>query len=58
MAKKKKLSRLTEALLEMATDQHCCGIMDDAGYRKIIIRHLGPQAPELAKLDQQKRLKA
>ena len=58
MAKKKKLSRLTEALLEMAADQHQVGIMDDASYRRIIIRHLGPQAPELLKLDQRQSLKA
>jgi putative transcriptional regulator len=58
MARKKKLSKLTEALLETAADQHRCGIMDDASYRKIIIRHLGPQAPELLKLDQRPGLKA
>ena len=46
---RKKLSRLTEALLEMATDQHSIGLMDDADYRQITIRHLGPKAPEIAK---------
>lgn len=44
MTNKKKPSRLSEAILEMAEDQHRIGIMDDATYRKITIRHLGPQA--------------
>lgn len=46
---RKKPSRLTEALLETAADMHRVGIMDDATYRKITIRHLGPQAPDTAK---------
>jgi putative transcriptional regulator len=41
MTKKKTPSRLTEALLETADDLHRIGIMDDATYRKITIRHLG-----------------
>ena len=49
MTKKKKLSRLSEAILEMAGDQNRIGIMDDATYRKITIRHLGPHAPYTAK---------
>ena len=49
MTRKKTLSRLSEALLEMAGDQHRVGIMDDATYRKITIRHLGPRAPDTAK---------
>jgi putative transcriptional regulator len=40
----KKLSRLAEALLETAGDLHRAGIMDDATYRKITVRHLGKQA--------------
>jgi hypothetical protein len=36
---KKKPSRLTAAILEMAEDQHRSGIMDDATYQKIIERH-------------------
>ena len=44
----KKLSRLTEALLEMAEYQHQLGLMDDATYRKIRIRHLGEEANRLA----------
>lgn len=46
---RKKPSRLTEALLETAADMHRIGIMDDATYRKITIRHLGPQTPDTAK---------
>lgn len=37
----KTQSRLSEAILEMAEDQHRLGIMDDAMYRKITVRHLG-----------------
>jgi|SRR5580658_10084927 len=37
----KKLSRLTEALLETADDMHRLGIMDTAAYEKITLRHLG-----------------
>jgi putative transcriptional regulator len=44
LTNKKKPSRLSEAILEMAADQHRVGIMDDATYRKITLRHLGPQA--------------
>ncbi len=36
-----KNSSLTEALLETAQDMHRVGIMDDAAYQKITIRHLG-----------------
>ena len=46
--KRKKLSRLSEALLEMAGDQHRLGIMSDGDYRKITIRHLGPEAAAMA----------
>ncbi len=45
----KKTSRLTEELLEMAEGMHRTGIMDDAAYRKIIVRHLGPQTIEAMK---------
>jgi putative transcriptional regulator len=40
----KKLSNLSEALLEMAGDQYRIGIMDKATHDKITIRLLGPQA--------------
>ena len=49
MPRKKNLSPLSEAILEMAADQHRVGIMSDADYRKITIRHLGPNAPDTAK---------
>jgi putative transcriptional regulator len=49
MTKKRKPSRLSEAILEMAGDQHRIGIMDDADFRKITIRHMGPHAPDIAK---------
>ena len=38
---KKKLSRLTQAILETADDMHSLGIMDDAAHEKITLRHLG-----------------
>ncbi len=40
-AKPKKLSRLTQALLESAKDMNEIGIMSDEAYRKITMRHLG-----------------
>jgi len=46
---RKKLSHLTEALLETAADMRSVGLMDDATYRKITIRHLGSKAPATAK---------
>jgi putative transcriptional regulator len=45
---KKKLSPLSEALLEIASGQHRIGVMDDATYRKITVRHLGEKANPLA----------
>lgn len=45
---KKKLSSMAEALLEMAGDQHSIGLMDDATYEKITLRHLGPKALNVA----------
>jgi putative transcriptional regulator len=45
---KKKLSNLSSAILEMAADQHRIGLMDDATYRKITVRHLGEGASHLA----------
>ncbi len=41
-------SRLDEAILEMATDQHELGIMDDATYEKITLRHFGEKATRTA----------
>src|ERR1700744_3410496 len=40
----KKPSRLASALLEMAADQHHVGLLNDAEYRKITIRHLGEES--------------
>jgi putative transcriptional regulator len=44
----KKMSSLTEALLETAEGMHRIGVMDDTTYRKITIRHLGEKANHLA----------
>ena len=40
----KKLSRLSEALLEMAGDQYRSGLLDKAAFDKITVRLLGTQA--------------
>ena len=42
--KTKGNARLTKELLETAKDMHKSGIMDDAGYEKITMRHLGGKA--------------
>jgi putative transcriptional regulator len=42
--RKKTNVRLTKELLETARDMHASGIMDDAAYEKIIMRHLGRAA--------------
>ncbi|MGA9069241.1 MAG: helix-turn-helix domain-containing protein, partial [Terracidiphilus sp.] len=39
----KKLSNLSEALLEMAGDQLHSGLMDKATYEQITVRLLGPE---------------
>jgi putative transcriptional regulator len=44
----KKISPLAEALLETAGDLHRAGIMDDATYRKITVRHLGEKADSMS----------
>ena len=43
--KPKKLSPITEALLEAADDLHEIGIMTDADHDKIAMRHPGREAP-------------
>jgi putative transcriptional regulator len=48
MANKETSGRLSEAILEMVEDQHRIGVMEDAAYRKITLRHLGSQAPRTA----------
>src|SRR5271156_3804267 len=42
--KTKGNARLTKELLVMAKDMHKIGIMDDEGYEKITLRHLGRKA--------------
>jgi putative transcriptional regulator len=44
MTSKKTPSRLSEAILEMAEDQHRIGVMDDATFHKITVRHLAKNA--------------
>jgi putative transcriptional regulator len=41
---KRKLSPITEALLETAEGMHRIGVMSDETYRQITVRHLGPEA--------------
>jgi len=41
LTKRKLNSRLSEAIVEMAGDQRRIGLMEDASFRKITIRHLG-----------------
>ncbi len=43
-----KPSRVDQELLEMAGAQRRLGIMDEATFRKITVRHLGPDAPPTA----------
>lgn len=40
----KSKSRMDKELLEMAGAQHRFGLMDDATYRKITLRHLGTKS--------------
>jgi len=49
MARKAAPSRLGEAILETAGDMHRLGIMDDAIYEKITLRHLGEKPVVAAK---------
>jgi putative transcriptional regulator len=48
-AKRKTNDRLTRELLEMAKGMHASGVMNDAAYEKITMRHLqhagGPPEP-------------
>jgi putative transcriptional regulator len=45
----KKLSKLTEAILETAEGMHRIGILDDEEFNKITVRHLGAQPLPTAK---------
>jgi putative transcriptional regulator len=49
MTNKKKSSRLSEAILETASDMRRLGILDNPKHEKITIRHLGTQAVSAAK---------
>jgi putative transcriptional regulator len=48
MAKKKKTSPLTKALLETAGDMRKAGLMDRVSHEKITLRHLGARKPSVA----------
>ncbi len=39
----RKSSQLAQALLETAKDMHGCGLLDEAAYAKITMRHLGAE---------------
>ena len=65
MEKKKKSSRLTDAILETADDMHRLGILNHAKHGQITVRHLGAEsiraaepisAKEIRKLRQRSRL--
>ena len=43
--KNKKPSRLAQAILETAKDMRQVGVLDDAAYDKITMRHLGHTLP-------------
>ncbi len=42
--RKKKISSIVECILETAGDLRRSGMMDEATYQKITLRHLGPKA--------------
>lgn len=46
---KNKTSRLTAEILEMAEDQHRLGVMDDATFKKITLRHISQNEIPTAK---------
>jgi putative transcriptional regulator len=48
--KTEKTSRLTQALLETANDMNNIGLLDNAAYEKITMRHLGIKKPEIEPL--------
>lgn len=45
----KKLSKFAEAILETAEDMHRIGVMNDATYERITVRHLGAKPLHTAK---------
>ena len=48
--KTEKTSRLTQALLETAKDMNNIGLLDNAAYEKITMRHLGIKKTEIESL--------
>lgn len=48
MAAKKKLSPMAEAILETAEGLHRIGLMNEAAYRRITVRHLGKKAQSMS----------
>ena len=54
----KKLSKLSEALLEMAGDQYRTGLMDKAEHEKITVRLLGSQTLSTAQPISAKQIRA
>lgn len=56
--KSQKLSRMAEAMLETAAGMHRIGVMDDATYRQITVRHLGDKAQRLSKPISAKEIRA
>lgn len=48
MTRKTQPSQLTMALLETADDMRRVGVLDEAAYRKITLRHLGNRAAAAA----------
>jgi len=48
--KTEKTSPLTQALLETAKDMNNIGLLDNATYEKITMRHLGIMKPEIEPL--------
>ena len=46
MAKKKQRAAQAKAMLETATDMHNSGVLDQATYDKITMRHLGSNVPK------------
>lgn len=43
------MSSVVESILENVQDLHALGLMDDAEYEKITVRHLGSKAPATAR---------
>jgi len=48
---KKRVSRVTAELLELASDMHATGLLPDAAYDKITMRHMGKNAQADSRAD-------